>query len=104
MRIPFVTFREVDETGTLRYYILQKDFPHNLGKILSQPDHEAIVQSIVPAYNLYIVWSGTLRGNMIAAYPDYKKELQQTFDQMATFFYTERILVDEKRYSKFKIK
>ncbi len=103
-RIAFLTFREIDDKGILRYYILQKEFPHNKAVILSQPNHEALCQSVVPGYNLWVVWDGTLRGNFVAAYPDYQKELQYTMDSMANFYYSERVLTDEKRYSKFKVK
>lgn len=103
-RIPFITYREMDATGILRYYILQKDFPHNVGVVLSQPKYEAICMSIIPSYNLYVVWDGTLRGNVVAAYPDYKVDLQLCFDNMAAWFWAERIVMDKKRFEKFKIK
>jgi len=101
---PFITYREEDEKNVLRYYILQKDFPHSKGVILSQPNHEALCQSVVPGYNLWVVWDGTLRGNFVAAYPNYEIDMQLCFDSMASWYYSERILKDEKRYAKFKIK
>jgi len=103
-RTAFITFREPDNDNVLRYYILQKDHPHNLGMVLSQPNHEALCQSVIPGYNLYIVWVGTLRGNFVAAYPNYEVDMQLCFDSMASWYYSERILKDEKRYAKFKIK
>ncbi len=103
-RIAFLTFREIDDKGILRYYILQKEFPHNKAVILSQPNHEALCQSVVPGYNLWVVFDGTLRGNFVAAYPDYQKDMQFAMDAMAAFYFSERILKDEKRYSKFKVK
>jgi hypothetical protein len=103
-RQPFITYREIDETNTLRYYILQKEFPHCIGKVLAEPNHGAIVQGVVPGYNLYIISDGVLRGNFIAVYPSYKEELQLTFDSMAAWYHAERILKDEKRYEKFKVK
>jgi len=103
-RIPFITFREVDYTNTLRYYILQKDFPHSVAVIVSQPKHTALCQSVIPGYNLWVVWEDSLRGSYVAAYPDYEKDLQFTMDNMAAWYFSERILTDEKRYAKFKIK
>ncbi len=102
-RKSFITYREEDD-GVLKYYILQKEFPHNCGVISIKPNPEAIVQSTVSGYNLWVVHAGTLRGNMIAVYPSYKENLQLCYDEMANFFYNERILKDEKRYEKFKIK
>ena len=103
-RTPFITFREVDDKNILRYYILQKDFPHCLAVILSQPMPESLCQSVVPGYNLWVVWDGTLRGNYVAAYPDYEKDLQFTMDNMAAWYFSERIEKDKKRYEKFKVK
>lgn len=100
----YLTFREKDDTETLRYYIVQKQFPHNLAIILSQPKHESLVQSVLPGYNLWVVHHGVLRGNFIAIYPSHKEELQVIYDEMANWFYSERILKDEKRYEKFKVK
>lgn len=102
-RIPFISFREPDDTGLLRYYILQKDFPHNKAVVLSQPKFDAICMSIIPGYNLFVIWDGTLRGNFIASYPNYEIDLQLCLDWMASWYYSERIEKDKKRYEKFKI-
>lgn len=100
---PFITFRDNDGV-TLRYYILQRDFPHNVGVILSQPNSEAIVQSPIPGYNLWVVFNGTLQGNFVQAKVDYQKELQVVYDNMAAWYWSERIAMDKKRYEKFKVK
>lgn len=102
-RFPYITYREEDE-GILKYFILQKDFPHNIGVVATQPNIESLVQSTVAGYNLWIVFVGTLRGNFVAVYPNYEKDMQQIFDNMALWFVAERILKDQKRYEKFKIK
>ncbi len=101
---PFITFREPDENGILRYYILQRAFPHNCGVILSQPDPKSIVQSPIPGYNLYVVFDGVLAGNYVHATVDYKLELQNIYNTMAAFFWAERIVLDRKRFEKFKVK
>jgi len=103
MTIPFITYRENND-GVLRYYILQKDFPHNVGIIQSQPNGSAICQSVVPGYNLWVVFNGTLQGNFVQAKIDYAKELQVVYDNMAAFFWAERICLDKKRFEKFKVK
>ncbi len=103
-RIAYITFREPDEEGILRYFILQKEFPHNLGCISTLPNPEALVQATVPGYNLWIVHAGVLRGNFVAIYPSHKEELQLVYDNMANWYYEERILKDWKKYEKYKIK
>ncbi len=100
---PFITFRE-EVDGEEKYFILQKSFPHNVAIIATQPMANPIAQSTIAGYNLWLVWSGTLRGNMIAVYPEYKDQLVDCFEEMAEWFYNERILKNEKRYAKFKIK
>ncbi len=103
-RKPFITYREPDEKGILRYYILQKEFPNNIGLILAEPKYDAIAQSVVPGYNLWVVFNGTLLGNFVQAKVDYKKELQVTYDNMACWFWCDRIEPDKKRFEKFKVK
>ncbi len=102
-RQPFLTFREEDE-GILKYFIVQKEFPHHQGLICTQPNLDALAQGTVSGYNLWIVSAGVLRGNFIAVYPSYKEDQQLVFDSMANWFYSERILKDEKRYERFKVK
>lgn len=103
VKIPYITFREEQE-GVLKYFVLQKDFPHNLGAISIMPNIKSVVQSTVPGYNLWIVHCGVLRGNLVAVYPNYKVETQEIYDSMANWFLSERIKKDEKRYEKFKVK
>ena len=103
MAIPFITYVET-ENGEKKYYILQKAFPHNVAIVCYQPNPNPIAQSTIAGYNLWLVWQSTLRGRFIAAYPDYEKDLQGCMDSMALWFYEHRILIDEKRYAKFKIK
>ena len=103
-RIPYITFRETDEEGVLKYYILQKDFPHHLGIVCTQPNLDALAQGTVSGYNLWVASNGVLRGNFIAVYPSYREDQQSVFDSMAAWFHSERILKDEKRYERFKIK
>ena len=99
----YITFRDNDNDGVLQYYILQREFPHYVGLISSIPIPEAMCCSPIPGYNMYVVFSGTLRGNIVPSYKDIVKEIESVFDDMATWYYSERIMKDEKKYKKFKI-
>ena len=99
----FITFRENDSNDKLQYYIVQRSFPHYVGLISNIPVSEAMCCSPIPGYNLYIVFAGTLRGNVVPGYRDIAFDEQKTFNDMASWYYTERILKDEKRYKKLKI-
>lgn len=100
---PFITFREIDADGNLQYYVLQRQYPHFVSVLWGSPK-EYLVQPIpISGYNLWLIFSGTIIGNWIPAYPDIEKEIMQTMENMARWYYTERILKDEKRYKKFKI-
>lgn len=99
----FITYREKDSSGVLQYYILQKDFPHINGLILNKPC-EGNWCSPVPGYNLWIVFDYTIRGKMIPSYKNIREEISSVLDRMAAWFYAERIMQDEKKYKKFKIK
>lgn len=100
---PFITYREKDEAGNLQYYILQKDFPHIIGVVANRPA-EGNWYSPIAGYYLYVVFNYTLRGKMIPSYKNISEEISSVLDKMATWYLAERILFDEKRYKKFKIK
>jgi hypothetical protein len=100
---PFITYREEDEKGELQYYILQKAFPHYLGRIVEQRLEKSLMQKAIAGYNLYIVFDGSLRGNFVPAYKDVYKEIEDVFHAMADWFYQNRILKEEKKYKKWKI-
>jgi len=99
----FITYREKDNEGVLQYYILQRNFPHYVGRLSSFPVEGAICQSPLPGYNLWIVFSGTINGNFIPSFPNEIVNIQLIFDNMAVWFHSERVLMDKKRYNKFKI-
>jgi hypothetical protein len=101
--IPFITYREKDKSGVLQYYVLQKEYPHFVGIISSIPI-SGTWQSPIAGHNLWVVFNGTLRGNLIPAYQKIGDDIQASLDNMAAWFYNERIKPDEKKYSKFKIK
>lgn len=99
---PYITFKDKDVKGVLQYYILQREFPHFLGIVSSVP-MAGTWQSPISAHQMWIVFAGTLRGNMVPGYNNISDEIQVVLDAMAAWFYSERILPDEKRYKKFKI-
>ncbi len=99
--IPYITYREL-ENGHLQYYILQKEFPHYIGVISSHPINQTICQIPIPGYNLWVVFGGTLRGNMIPNYKDIQNEIDIEFQKMSIWFLTERIQSELKRFNKWK--
>lgn len=99
---PFITFRDNDKEGNLQYYILQRDFPHFIGVISSVPV-SGTWQHPIAGHHLWVVFNGTLRGNSIPNYRDISVEIDVVLSNMAVWFHAERILLDEKRFKKFKI-
>lgn len=102
--IHFITYREPDEKGELQYYILQKEFPHFIGRLVNKPIEGAIINSAVPSYNLWITFNFTLRGNVIPSYKNIITEIEIIYSNMANWFHNERILLEEKKFYRFKIK
>lgn len=98
----FITFREAKD-GVLQYYILQREFPHFIGKISEFPDKVLVFSFPVAGYNLWVSFGYTLRGKYIPSYPNVEKEIQQCLSDMALWFLDNRINQDKKRYAKFKI-
>lgn len=98
----FITYREEDKNGNLCYYILQKDFPHFVGIISTSPS-EGTWQSAIPNYNLWVVYAGTIRGNFVPSYRNISEETQSVFDEMAHWYYANRICEEPNKYKKFKI-
>lgn len=100
---PYITFRDTDKNGELQYYVLQGVFPHFVGIVLNHPKEGAIAEASVLNYHIYISFGGTIQGNYILSKKDINKELQQTMQSMADWFYKSRILVEPKRFKKWAI-
>lgn len=98
MGSPFITFKEGED-----YFILQKEFPHYVGKIVREPIEGAMINQPIGAYMLWVTFNGVLRGNFIPSYQDVYDEIVHVFFEMSQWFYTERILKDPKRYKKWRI-
>jgi len=100
---PYITYREKDDNGDLQYYILQKAFPHMVGRLVTFPIEGALANEAIAGYNLWITWNGCLRGNVIPNYTNFDKEIANVFFNMSAWFYAERIVMDKSRFKKFKI-
>lgn len=101
--IQYITYREIDTEGRLCYYILQKEFPHYKGIIALEKLENTLSSAPIAGYKMYVNFNGTLRGNLIPSYNDVLKEIDIIMEDMAIWFLNNRILADQKKYSKFKI-
>lgn len=102
--IPYITYRENDSEGRLCYFILQKDFPHFVGLLSTGKLDTVLASSPIAGYNLWINFNGCLRGNVIPSYKNIIDEIEKEMSSMAIWFYNNRILVEPKKYERFKIK
>lgn len=100
----YITYRESDAEGNQQYFILQKEFPHFVAKISEQPIVNFIQPMPITNYNLYLVFNGCLRGNIIPSYKDIGEEVKSVMNSMAIWFFEQRVLPNEKKYKKWKIK
>lgn len=100
--IPYITYREPDADGNMLYFILQKDFPHFLCEVSERPIVNFFQPVPINEYNLYIIFNATLRGNVIPSYQQIGEEIKAVMHDMATWFYNERIIPNEKKYKKWK--
>lgn len=99
---PYITYRDIDQDGKLGYYILQREFPHYIG-IISEHSKESVVPSIqITNYYLWVIFNGTLRGNLIPGYKNIAEDIKFVVNDMAIWYYAMRIVPNEKKYKKFK--
>ena len=103
MSAPYLTFVESDEVWLLRYFILQKDFPHFMMVISEQPIKKIFLPVPINGYKLWVVFHGCLRGNVIPSYHDVDEELRVIMSDMADWYLNNRILTNEKKYKKWKL-
>lgn len=100
---PFITFKDLDTKGEMQYFILQREYPHYCGRIAYYPTGGAICEVPITGHNLYVSFSGVLRGNFVPAYPKVEEEISVIFHAMALWFYENRVLKEPKRYKKWLI-
>lgn len=98
--IPYITFREGD--NGLQYYILQKEFPHYLCLITDYRLNSAIPPHKIVGYNLWVNFNGTIRGMVVPGYFDVQKDILFVMNDMADWFYANRIVPQDKKFKKFK--
>lgn len=100
----FITFRESSKDEELQYFILQKAFPHYMGRISDYPPERSLLKVPIANYRLWIIFNGTLRGNVIPSFVDVYKEIENVFYDMADWYYHARIENNKKKYNKWSIK
>lgn len=62
-----------------------------------------MVYSNVLGYGIYIAFYGSLTNNVRVTGSDFKSELQEVFDQMAAWYYKEKILPKKSFYKRFEV-
>lgn len=100
---PFITFRDTASNGGLQYYILQRTWPHYLGVLTMIPIEKVLINMPIAGYQLYITFDGVLQGNYVPGHKDVYEEIQSVFTEMARWYLDKRIMIDEKKYKKWKI-
>lgn len=99
-----ITFKEKDSEGNECYYVLQKEFPHYLGVIVTYPKKNLVDSSPIAGYNFWICFSGTIRGNFAPSYKNVSDEIVVALDNMALWYLNKIILPNKEKYNKFKIR
>lgn len=100
--MPYITFRDTDKEGNLRYYILQRNHPHYVALISEKPVVGSLFCMTVPGYNLWVVFSGVLLGFFVPGYKGVEQEISTVFTDMTDWFLRERILKDPKKYKRWQ--
>lgn len=94
----YIIFRE--DTSL---YILQKNFPHYIGKLTTN-SQEGISQYPIAGYRLYVCFVGTLIGKYINSDKFSVQELYPILEDMGNFVSEKHILKHEKYYEKYKVR
>jgi hypothetical protein len=101
---PYLTYMEQNGEGEAQYFILQKDHPHFKAVITYTPLEGRLIPAVhVKGYNLWLNFSGVLRGNFVPSYKDVDKEVEATLQAMAIWFYKNRVEKEPKKYKKWKV-
>ena len=99
---PYITYRDINNEGELTYYILQRDFPHYLSEIITTPKEGLITPIQINGYYIWVNFIGTLRGGMIPGYRNIKDDIKFIVNDMADWYYANRVIPQYKKYKKFK--
>jgi hypothetical protein len=100
---PYITYRDIDSNGELGYFILQRDFPHYIGQIITIPKKSIIPPIQVTGYYIWVNFNGTLRGNSVPGYRNIGEDIKFVINDMAIWYYANRVIPEHKKYKKFKI-
>jgi hypothetical protein len=96
MSKPYIIYTEGDG-----FFILQKDFPHFIGKITHKIESN-VAQYPISGYNLYVSFAGTLKGRYMPADKFILEEAQHIYADMANYLLDTKIKNSEE-YEKYKI-
>ena len=99
----FITYRE-DDGGVPSYYILQKAFPHFVGRLVDNPYFSSLLNAPVPHTKLYVAMTGTLRGNTVPSYQNIQEQIKAAALDMALWYYENRILTNPKKFQRWLLK
>lgn len=95
---PYLTIKDGNHI-----YVLQRAFPHYLGKVQYTQDPGAVIQGQIPMYNIFIVFAGTLGGNRLLLNDDWRTQLENVWEAMCRFYREERIEKMPGRFKRYKI-
>lgn len=89
-------------------YILQSAFPHYLGKVMRYDNDWTLDHAPgepkcrIEGYRIVVFFGGALQGNRVWG-ETAPAQLQQLINEMAGFYFSERICADEKRFRRWKV-
>jgi hypothetical protein len=98
---PFITFREPLPSGEMGYFILQRAWPHYVGRLITDISEENLVALSIPHHSLWVTFSGVLQGNLLPAQDRVVDELTMVLQAMAEWFYLERVSPHPKKYQRW---
>jgi hypothetical protein len=96
----YLTFRE-DDNGKEQYYVLQKEFPHFVGRLVDNPYFKSLINAPVPQTTLYVAIVGTLRGSVIPVYQKVDEEIKNVAIEMAMWYFENRIFINPKKFKRW---
>lgn len=92
---PYIYFEEEGES-----FILQRAFPHFVGKITSSMPNK-LASFPIAGYYMYVTIVGTIRGNVFPSYNQPQSELNDIASEMAGFS-LKYIIEKEDKYKQYK--
>lgn len=99
----YITYRENDSVGELKYYILQRIYPHYTFELSTYPVERIFPAHQINGYHLWVCFAGTIMGNLILpSLAIQEKQINCVMDDAATWFYEHRLIPQAKKYKKFK--